>query len=78
MTIGGDYILGTGFLGIGVAVMDEANFFRLFAPRPRGPGQSRTGNPEAGRRPGQSGAKRCRSALPDDVQVFTRAELNDA
>ena len=29
VTIGGRYRLGTGFLGIGVALMDEANFFRV-------------------------------------------------
>ena len=29
MVIGGTYHLGTGFLGIGVALMDEANFFRV-------------------------------------------------
>jgi putative ABC transport system permease protein len=29
MVIGGTYQLGTGFLGIGVALMDEANFFRV-------------------------------------------------
>ena len=34
MVIGGRYRLGTGFLGIGVALMDEANFFRVTHRRP--------------------------------------------
>src|SRR5438874_5654423 len=35
MTIGGDYALGTGFLGLGVALAGEENFFRIFPFRPR-------------------------------------------
>ena len=34
MTIGGTYVLGTGFMGLGVAVADTANFARLFPRRP--------------------------------------------
>jgi putative ABC transport system permease protein len=33
MTIGGLYQLGTGFMGLGVALADEANFSRLFPGR---------------------------------------------
>jgi putative ABC transport system permease protein len=32
-TIGGQYLLGTGFMGLGVALLSEANFARLFAMR---------------------------------------------
>jgi putative ABC transport system permease protein len=32
-TIGGQYLLGTGFMGLGVALLNEANFARLFAMR---------------------------------------------
>ena len=72
--IGGDYTLGTGFLGMAVAVMSETNFFRLFAPRTTdivnlglitvAPGT----DPEAA-------AATLSKALPDDVQVFTRDAL---
>ena len=34
MTIGGDYVLGTGFLGLGIALASDANFFRMFPQRP--------------------------------------------
>ncbi len=33
MTIGGQYDLGTGFLGLGVMLANEANFFRFFPTR---------------------------------------------
>ena len=72
--IGGDYKLGTGFLGMAVAIMDEANFFRLFAPRPAdivnlglitlSPGADLDTTADA-----------LRKALPDDVQILTRAAL---
>jgi putative ABC transport system permease protein len=32
-TIGGQYVLGTGFMGLGVALTSTANFARLFPPR---------------------------------------------
>src|SRR5207244_5653234 len=34
MTIGGQYVLGTGFLGLGVVLASEADFFRMFPQRP--------------------------------------------
>jgi putative ABC transport system permease protein len=73
MTIGGTYTLGTGFLGIGVAAMDEANFFRVFGRRDD---PVNLGLIELA--PGADTAQvaaALRRALPDDVQVFTRAEL---
>src|SRR5437588_613647 len=33
VTIGGPYNLGTGFLGLGVVLANEANFFRIFPTR---------------------------------------------
>ena len=32
-TIGGQYVLGTGFMGLGVVLASDANFARLFPPR---------------------------------------------
>ena len=73
VTIGGGYRLGTGFLGIGVVLMDEANFFRVTHRRDDpvnlglitlAPGAD-IGKVEAA----------LRQKLPDDVQLFTRSEL---
>src|ERR1700720_1897886 len=75
VTIGGQYDLGTGFLGLGVVLASEANFFRLFPMR----------HPEAvnlglvalkpGADPDQV-ARELRAALPNDTQIFTRPELS--
>jgi putative ABC transport system permease protein len=73
MTIGGTYHLGTGFLGIGVAIMDEANFFRAFGRRND---PANLGLIELA--PGADAANvaaALRQALPADVQIFTRGEL---
>lgn len=75
VTIGGTYQLGTGFLGIGVALMDEANFFRVTHRRPDpvnlglitlAPGADK-----------DKVAAALRQKLGDDVQLFDRAELTD-
>ena len=51
VTIGGHYRLGTGFMGLGVALASTANFApAVSGPRP-GPGQSRPDRAEAGGRP---------------------------
>lgn len=74
VTIGGVYALGTGFLGLGVAVAGEANFFALFPGRP--PDLVNLGlvslapGADAGRT-----ARAIRAVLPADTQVFTRPEL---
>src|SRR5262249_53019256 len=73
-TIGGSYELGTGFLGIGVAVMDEANFFRLFPGRRGGPANLGLVTLAPGVDPGRAAAD-LRRTLPDDIEVFTRAAL---
>jgi putative ABC transport system permease protein len=74
MTIGGQYQLGTGFLGLGVALVSEAAFFRLFAGRP--PDSVNFGLVTL--TPGTDAAEAARAlqaALPPSVRVFTRPEL---
>lgn len=74
ITIGGDYVLGTGFLGLGVVLANEANFFRLFPNRR--PEQVNYGLITL--KPGADPdlvARELRGLLPGDVQVFTRPEL---
>ena len=75
MVVGGTYHLGTGFLGIGVALMDEANFFRVTHRRndPVNLGLV-TLAPNADK---AKTADALRQKLGNDVQVFTRAELTD-
>ena len=50
MKIGGNYVLGTGFMGLGVILVSGQNFVRLFTYRPAGPGQSGADPAETGRR----------------------------
>jgi putative ABC transport system permease protein len=74
MTIGGDYKLGTGFLGLGVVLVSEANFFRMFPQRP--PDTVNLGLVTL--RPGAdpaAAARALRGALPAGMEVFTRPEL---
>jgi putative ABC transport system permease protein len=73
VTIGGQYQLGTGFLGIGVAAMDEANFFRAFGNRSQ---EVNLGliTLVPGADPDRVAAD-LRATLPDDVQIFTRGAL---
>jgi putative ABC transport system permease protein len=76
VTIGGMYHLGTGFVGLGVAITSDLNFIRMF------PNQSLS-DVSLGLltlKPGADSdrvAARLREILPADTQVFTRAELND-
>jgi putative ABC transport system permease protein len=74
MTIGGRYTLGTGFLGLGVALVDTANFFRIFPNR--APDQVNLGLVTL--RPGVDPDKvvaALRAALPAGTRVFTRGGL---
>jgi putative ABC transport system permease protein len=74
-TIGGTYHLGTGFMGLGVALFGERNFARLF-PRP---GLSLVSLGAIVLKRGvaaEQAAKALRKALPSDVQVFTRKQLD--
>ncbi|HTZ37777.1 MAG TPA: ABC transporter permease [Stellaceae bacterium] len=73
VTIGGTYHLGTGFLGIGVALMDETNFARVTGRR-NDPVNLGLIDLAPGADPG-SVAAALRRALPDDVRVFTRSAL---
>src|SRR6266849_10631649 len=74
MTIGGQYKLGTGFLGLGIVLSSEGNFFRMFPARP--PDTVNLGlvllKPDADP---ERAAKALRAVLPADMQVFTHAEL---
>ena len=75
VTIGGDYVLGTGFLGLGVVLANEANFFRMFPNRR--PEQVNFGlvTLKPGADPDRV-ARELRAVLSNDTQVFTRPELN--
>ena len=74
MTIGGQYTLGTGFLGLGVVLASEANFFGMFAGRPADTVNLGLVTLKPGADP-ESAAKALRAVLPADMQVFTRADL---
>lgn len=73
-TIGGQFVMGTGFLGLGVAVVSEATFFRMFPQRPR----DTVNLGLVTLKPGadlDAAATALRAVLPADTQVFTRAGL---
>ena len=74
MTIGGQYVLGTGFLGLGVALAGEANFFRMFPERPPDAVNLGLVSLKPGADPDRA-ARALRAVLPADTQVFTRPEL---
>ncbi len=74
MTIGGQYKLGTGFLGLGIVLASEANFFRMFPSRPPDTVNLGLVMLKPGSDP-ESAAKAVRGVLPADMQVFTRADL---
>jgi putative ABC transport system permease protein len=76
ITIGGPYVLGTGFLGLGVVLASEANFFRIFPQRPRDSVNLGLVTLKPGADPDKV-AQALRAALPADSQVFTRAGLTD-
>ena len=74
MTIGGVYKLGTGFLGLGIALVSEANFFRMFPMRPPDTVNLGLVTLKPGADP-ERVAQAMRAVLPADTQVFTRPEL---
>ncbi len=74
MTIGGQYKLGTGFLGLGVALVSEANFFAMFPGRPPDTVNLGLVTVKPGADP-DGAARALRGVLPADMRVFTRAEL---
>ncbi len=73
-TIGGRYVLGTGFMGLGVILVNDQNFVRLFPYRSLdqvnlGPIQLKPGvDPDLA-------AAELRKGLGPDTQIFTRSEL---
>lgn len=76
VTIGGQYMLGTGFMGLGVAIASTANFVRLFPGR--GLGQVNLGPIRL--KPGVdpvAAAAMLRKVAGAGTQIFTRAELAD-
>ncbi len=75
VTIGGRYVLGTGFLGLGVALTDEANFFRIFPARPRDTVNFGLVTLQPGADP-ERVATALRAALPADTRIFTREGLS--
>jgi len=74
VTIGGEYKLGTGFLGLGIALASETNFFRMFPQRPPDAVNLGLVSLRPGADPDRA-AQALRAILPADTQVFTRAEL---
>ena len=76
MTIGGDYVLGTGFMGLGVILVSEPNFLHPFPFPFRSLDQPNLGL--IGLQPGtdpDAAAAALRKLLASDVRVFTRPEL---
>jgi putative ABC transport system permease protein len=74
VTIGGEYVLGTGFLGLGIALASEALFFRIFPQRPPDTVNLGLVTLMPGADPDET-ARALRAVLPADTQVFTRPEL---
>jgi putative ABC transport system permease protein len=74
MTIGGGYTLGTGFLGLGVALVNEANFFRIFPNRSADQVNLGLVTLQPGADPDKVAAA-LRGVLPAGTQIFTRAGL---
>jgi putative ABC transport system permease protein len=74
VTIGGQYVLGTGFMGLGVILASPANFARLFPQR----GQNIVNLAAIQLKPGldpDHAAENLRKTVGADVQVFTRKAL---
>jgi putative ABC transport system permease protein len=74
VTIGGTYKLGTGFVGLAVALVSDVNFLRLFPTQPLGEVNLGLVRLKPGSDP-DAVAKKLRAILPADTQVFTREEL---
>jgi putative ABC transport system permease protein len=76
ITIGGLYQLGTGFVGLGVAMTGDLNFERIF--RRQTLGEVNLGLLTLrGEADPDEVARHLRAILPADTQVLTRAELFD-
>jgi putative ABC transport system permease protein len=77
VNIGGVYHLGSGFVGLGVAITSDLNFSRIF-PEQGGISEVNLGllTLTPGADP-NAVAIRLRAILPADTQVFTRKEITD-
>jgi putative ABC transport system permease protein len=73
-TIGGTYRLGTGFMGLGVVLLDQQNFERLFPLRGLGFVNLAPIVLKPGAHPDQA-ARALQIMLPSDIRVFTRKQL---
>jgi putative ABC transport system permease protein len=74
ITIGGTYHLGTGFVGLGVALTSDLNFERIFPQQALSDVNLGLLTLRGDADPDQV-ARRLREILAPDTQVFTRAEL---
>jgi putative ABC transport system permease protein len=74
MKIGGDYVLGTGFMGLGVILVSTQNFVRLFPFRKLGQVNLGLIQLKEGIDPDHAAAS-LRLLLGGDIQIFTRPEL---
>lgn len=74
VTIGGQYVLGTGFMGLGVVLAGAANFARLFPQRPLAIVNLGMIELKSGVEPDRA-ANELRRALGNGVRLFTRHEL---
>jgi putative ABC transport system permease protein len=72
--IGGDYVLGTGFMGLGVILVSTQNFVRLFPYRKLGQVNLGLIQLKQGVDPDRAAAS-LRQLLGGDIQIFTRPEL---
>jgi putative ABC transport system permease protein len=76
VTIVGGYPLGTGFVGLGVAVTSDQNFIRMFPQRRLDQVNLGLVRVQPGRDASQV-ARDLRAMLPADTRVLTREELTD-
>jgi len=76
VTIGGTYRLGTGFVGLGVAITSDLNLVRMFPSQSLSEVHLGLLLLKPGADPNQVAA-RLREILPADTQVFTRTELTN-
>ena len=72
--IGGDYVLGTGFMGLGVILVSAQNFVHLFPFRKQGQVNLGLIQLKQGIDPDRAAAS-LRQLLGGDIQIFTRPEL---
>jgi putative ABC transport system permease protein len=75
LEIGGQYVLGVGFTGLGAVVASDTNFVRILPYRSLATVNLGLIRLKPGSNPDEVAAQ-IRQTLPADTQVFTRAELN--